>query len=103
MKDLQDFSQTVDLTETFKFVEENFSYDPGASTDDTGSYNAIDSSSDYHSAWMHSQSPQSQYQSQSQDKKESVEDKERRDREERRKSEAQGIGIAPSISVHQDA
>jgi len=77
-------------------MQENFAYDPGASTEDSGSYNSIDSSSDYHSAWMHSQGK---------DHKGSAEEKERRDRDARKKAEdtVQGIGMAPSVYVHQDA
>jgi hypothetical protein len=52
MKNMQAFAETVDMTETLKFVDENFSYDSLSCASDAGSYNAIDSSSDYHSAWM---------------------------------------------------
>lgn len=52
MKSMQEFAETIDLTETLKFVDDNFSYDSFSSDSDAGSYNAIDSSSDYHSAWV---------------------------------------------------
>ena len=36
MKDLQEFAKTVDLTDTFRFVDDNFRYDPSASNEDSG-------------------------------------------------------------------
>eukprot|EP01032_Pedospumella_encystans_P018061 gene18061-20572_t len=54
IQELKDFGNSVDLTETFKFVDEKFTYEEDFDND---VHNSLDSAGNYHDAW-HNTVPQ---------------------------------------------
>jgi hypothetical protein len=54
MGDLRDIALSVDMTETFRFVDTNFNDDDLSHHDHSMETNALDHTSQYHDdAWMH--------------------------------------------------
>jgi uncharacterized protein len=48
---LLEFSQALQMDDTFKFIDEYFLYDPQSHMDDSSAYNSLDQATSYHIAW----------------------------------------------------